>query len=122
MDQNSIQAIKYVAQCQKENNGNCTVKNYLKILLDTNFIQQFDKKNQKFNQLTVDNFWSQKNDTLKFQYESDLSAISIGKYVVYQDDSKIDNIMYMLDNKNRKIKLAPHALKDLENYNPWWLK
>jgi len=114
LNKKSIQVINYVEECQKSNNGDCTIKQFVTILFNNNFV----KKDAK---LTAQNFWDSKNDTAKFQFQSNLTSGlgSIEKYVVWKNGSKI-NTNFMFDDKNKKLKLSDNALKDLEEYNPWW--
>lgn len=119
LNKKTIQVIKYVKKCQKINKGNCTVDQFLSILFDNNFVK-------KYPQLTAKNFWDSKNDSARFEFQSDftfgLNAFE-KKYIVWKNGKRINPNFIFTDknNKNKQLKLTDNALKDLENYNPWWL-
>ena len=116
LNKKTIQAIKYVKKCQEKNNGNCTIEQFLTILFNNNFVK-------KDVQLTVKNFWDSKNDMAQIKFITNFTSAvnAFEKYVVWKDGSKI-NTSFMFFDKNKQLKLTDNALKDLENYNPWWLK
>jgi hypothetical protein len=116
LNKKTIQVIKYVKKCQEINNGNCTIEQFIAILFDNNFVK-------KDAQLTVKNFWDSKNNMARFQFQTNFTSAvnAFEKYVVWKDGSRI-NSNFMFADKDKQLKLTDNALKDLENYNPWWLK
>jgi len=113
----SIQAVKYVNTCQKQNSGICSVSQYLQILLDNKFIED-----KQFSNLTVKNFWKDGYESvLGTVYESEFGTKAAGfsQYVVFTDGNKAHGFQLFMQ-KNKKIKLKENALKDLKEYNPWW--
>ena len=118
LNKKTMQVIKYVKKCQEKNNGSCTIEQFLTILFNNNFVK-------KDAQLTVKNFWDSKNDSARFEFQSDFTfGNAFEKYIVWKNGGRINPNFIFTDknNKNKQLKLADYTLKDLENYNPWWLK
>ena len=63
MSNDTIQALKYVEQCQNDNGGICSIRQYVSILLDESFVsphKDYEYK-EEFSNLSVDNVFYKVN-------------------------------------------------------------
>jgi len=124
----TIQALKFVEQCQSENNGLCTIKQYMQILLSSNLIDYSGSSAESqanIKSLTVDNMFTNEKSTTIFQYtnifQNQIKYQELGKYLIHDNGKKV-NGNWLISKSTKPFKLKESATKELENYNPWWTK
>jgi len=88
-----MQALKYVAECQDNNNNICTIQQYVKTLLDSNFLSPRENYEYKteFSNLSVDNVF----------YKVDKKERSRLASAIFEDR----NNQKAYDNFEKKVKI-----------------
>jgi len=128
-NQNTIQALNYVRQCQKLNNGICSSKQYSRILLDNKFIDSKvdTKKLEQMLGKNMSQHIASQNTTLTDTRLTGLfhskvgNASEFGKYIEDRDGQQI-NVGFLFSEYTKPFKLKDNAQKAIDEYNPWWLK
>jgi len=128
MKPKTIQALKFVEKCQSKNNGLCTIKQYMKILLSSNLIDcngRDTESQANIKSLTAENMFTNEQHTAISQYDSNfqnqISYQELGKYLIHENGKKV-NGNWFISKSTKSFKLKESATKELENYNPWWTK
>ncbi len=128
MNPKTIQVLKFVEKCQSENNGLCTIKQYMQILLSSNLIDYSSRDAEtqaKIKSLTVENMFTNEQHTTLTQYDSNfqnqISYQELGKYLIHENGKKV-NGNWFISEHTKPFKLRESTNKELRNYNPWWSK
>lgn len=114
-NENIIQALKYVRECQQINNGICSAGQYSKILLDNKFIvPNIEDTNQD------------DEDTFRFRltvmFDGKVrNGHEFGKYIEDENGNDI-NVNSLFEEDTNLFKLKDNAQEAINGYNPWWKK
>lgn len=125
MKPETIQALKYVQQCQNSNNGICTISRYVDILISNNFVKptnNLDKK--RFQNLSSSNIFKKENyiplTMFSMTFDRQVNSQIFEKYIVYQDGKKV-NANGFIEYCKKPFKLKNGTIEELNNYDPWWV-
>lgn len=127
MNENRIQALKYIEQCQGGNDGICTIKQYVEILLDSDYVV-ISKKRENYDlyeKLTANNMFNNENNVVSYVYgntfDDKVKHREFAKFLTHKDGKKVNGNGFISE-YTKPFKLKDGTIEQLKNYNPWWLK
>jgi hypothetical protein len=107
-NENVIQALNYVRQCQQSNNGICRVKQYVNILLDNKFL--VPSQNQTLTPYHLLNMFCG-----KIKSESEFE-----KYIEDKNGDIINVNSLFLTEDYKAFRLKDNVQNIIDSYDPWW--
>lgn len=124
-NENIIQALNYVRQCQQINNGICSAKQYSKILLDNKFIVPSEALNglpESMRKLVASQNKTLTSDRLTGMFHSKVkNASEFAKYIEDGSGNQV-NTVFLFSEYTKPFKLKDNAQQVINEYNPWWLE
>ena len=124
-NENIIQALNYVRQCQQLNNGMCSTKQYSKLLLDNQFIVPGEALNnlpESMRKLVASQNKTLTPNRLTGMFHTKVkNASEFSKYIEDKNGNHVNEV-FLFSEYTKPFRLKSNAQKVIDEYKPWWIK